>query len=799
MAREDQQKPEVSGAGGKRAPLWKRMLKAALWLALSAVILVAGIIGALVWKHKRIVGAKPGRLQTNVLPLELGRSVNPFIGTGGLPWVCGNNFPGAMVPLGMVRLGPETVSWLTGKRALNTSGYYYGDDHVLGFSHTRLNGTGATDGGHFLVAPALAAVDPKKFREGQTAKFSHSEEIASPGYYAVRLPELGTLVELTSTARVGVHRYTFSKSSTPHLLVDVSNALGGKRSREAEVRVLPDARELEGSVRTFGTFGSRYGGLRVCFVARFDQPFASFGTWTGDEFSANQSVANGDPVGADLSFTLTNQPESVTLKVAISYVSIANARANLVAETEGQSFDQILAEAKQAWEDRLSMIKIQGGTERQRTIFYTALFRAFQMPTLFNDVNGEYLGFDGKVHKAEGFQYFTDLSLWDTFRTTHPVYTLLAPNDHRDMIRSLLKMQEQGGWLPRWPSGRGYSNSMLGTPADIVIAEAYLKGVRDFDAEKAYEAMRKTALEPTPPGAAFSGREGVADYLKFGYCPSDRLDESVARTLEFAWADHAISLLAEALGKKDDADLFLKHSQFYRNLWNPHTQYFQPRDSQGNFFEPFKPLLLTYFDAKGKFTKAYVEGSALQWRWGAPHDAAGMISLFKNRECFVEELDAFFAKSDPTMGGWNPGPYYWHGNQPDIHAAYLFNEAGRPELTQKWSHWIMEHKYGDGHDGLDGNDDGGTLSAWYVLSALGLYPVAGTEKYELGSPLFEKAEVKLKDKALLVVAENASVDHSYVQKVWLNDTPLDRTWIRHSEIEKGGVLRFEMSAQPRQP
>jgi predicted alpha-1,2-mannosidase len=364
------------------------------------------------------------------------------------------------------------------------------------------------------------------------------------------------------------------------------------------------------------------------------------------------------------------------------------------------------------------------------------------------------------------------------------------------MVMSLVKMLEQGGWLPRWPAGHGYSNSMLGTPADIVIADSHLKGIRDFDVEEAYQAMRKTALAPTPPGAAFSGRAGVEDYVKYGYCPAGLMKTSVSRTLEFAWADYAISLLAEALGHQDDAALFRQHSLFYRNIWNPDTQYFQPRDAQGKFVEPFKPLLLTYRDRKGKFTKDYVEGSALQWRWAAPFDTPGLISLFKSRDYFVTELDNFFAKSDPAMATWSPGSYYWHGNEPDIHAAYLFNDAGRPDLTQKWARWIMGHKYSDGYNGLDGNDDAGTLSAWYVFSALGLYPVAGSDQYQLGSPLFEKAEVSLKDKPLVVIAENFAPDHPYVQEVRLNDARHDRTSIRHSEIEPGGVLRFVMGAEP---
>ena len=775
---------------------WKRLLKASLWLILIVVMSVTAFVGALVLKYNRVVGASPGKLQTRVKAGELGRRVNPFIGTGGIPWVCGHNFPGAMVPFGMVRLGPETVSMLTRKRALNTSGYYYGDDQVLGFSHTRLNGTGATDGGNFLVMPAIEPVQPKAYRKGQTTSFSHSEELASPGYYAVNLPKLGTLVELTATARVGIHRYTFSEGRTPHLLLDVMNALGGRKSHEGKLRVLPLANELEGTARTFGTFSARYGGIKVYFVARFDQPFASFSTWQNDTVFPNQTTAEGDGIGVDLSFETAKQPRVITVKLAISYVSIENARANLETEAGAKTFEQIVGEAQQAWEDKLSLVKIQGGTEKQKTIFYTALYRVFQMPTVFNDANGDYFGFDRKVHSASDFQYYTDLSLWDTFRTVHPLYTLIAPREQRDMIVSLIKMLEQGGWLPRWPSGNGYSNSMLGTPADIVVADTYLKGIKNFDVEQAYQAMRRTALAPTPPGAAFSGRQGVASYLQYGYCPAGLVERSVSRTLEFAWADDAISKLAKSLGHEEDAKLFDQHSKFYRNLWNTNTQYFQPRDAQGNFVEPFKPLLLTYMDREGKLTRDYVEGSALQWRWAAPFDTQGLISLFKSREFFVEELNRFFAKSDPAMATWSPGSYYWHGNEPDLPAAYLFNEAGRPDLTQKWARWIMDNKYGDGYDGLDGNDDAGTLSAWYVFSALGFYPIAGSDKYQLGTPMFERAEVKLKDKPLVIIAENVSTNHPYVHQVWLNDVPLDRTWIKHAEIEQGGVLRFSMSLEP---
>ncbi len=731
-------------------------------------------------------------LPASAAPGELGKHVKPFIGTGGVPYLCANNFPGATVPFGMVRLSPDTAS-SAGRRAANTSGYFYGDERILGFSHTRLSGTGAVDGGNFLVVPNVAPFTAEARRLGLNAKFSHDSETAFPGYYAVALAEPAVVAELTATSRVGLHRYTFSSGPAPHIQIHVTSVLGKGRSSEGEVRVLPETREVEGSVRTFGTFSSRHGGGKVYFVARFSRPFSAFGTWKGESFSPNQAATTGDYVGADLTIDNSGAPTAVELKLAISYVSLKNARANLESEAGAENFDAALTKAIQAWEEKLARIRIEGGTDEQQAIFYTALYRSFAMPTMFNDVNGEYLGFDGRVHHASGFTYYTDMSLWDTFRTTHPLYTMIAPQEQRDMVVSLVEMAKQGGYLPRWPSGAGYTNSMFGTPADMVIAETWLKGIRDFDVEAAYQAMRKTALGPTPPGAPFSGRKGIEEYLKYEYCPSDLMQQAVSRTLEYCYADHAISLLAEVLGHREDAALFAKHAQYYRNLWNPETQYFQPRDSHGSFVE-FRPLLLTYLDVAGKYTDDYVEGSALQWRWAVSFDAAGLISLYKSRDDFVRELEEFFAKSIPKVGV-QPNAYYWHGNQPDIYAAYLFNAAGRPDLTQKWVRWILDKKYGVKENGLDGNDDGGTLSAWYVLSSLGLYPTAGSDRYELASPLWKRAEIMLGQQRLVVAADNFAPDHPYVQKVWLNDVLLDRTWLKHGEIAPGGLLRFEMGAE----
>ena len=724
---------------------------------------------------------------------ELGRHVNVMIGTGSAAHLCGNNFPGATLPFGMVRLSPDTISSV-GRKASNTSGYFYSDPKLLGFSHTRLAGTGATDGGNFLVMPTNAE-SAKQHRAGLNLAYSHRDEVAFPGYYGLALPKLGVTAELTATHRVGVHRYTFPAEQAPRILIDVTSVLGRGTSKAGEVKILPDAGEVEGSVQTFGTFSKRYGGLKTYFVAKFSRPIDEFTTWTKDLESPGVTVASGDQVGVDLSFKKDASDATLILKLAISYVSTENARLNLLQEAGNSSFDDLLEAAVTRWEEKLSLIRVEGGTEDQLTIFLTGLYHSFQMPTAFNDVNGEYLGFDRKIHRVDGFRYFTDMSLWDTFRTVHPLYTLIAPIEQRDMVVSLLKMAEQGGYLPRWPSGGGYTGSMFGSPADMVIAESYLKGIRDFDAEEALKYMKKTALGPVPQGAPFSGRVGIEHYLKHEYCPGDLMKKSVASTIEYCYADHSIARLAEALGHREDAEFFNKHARFYQKLFNPETQFFQARNSDGTFQKEFQPEMLTYVDIGGKFTHAYVEGSAWQWRWGVPSDADEVIKLFKSRDDFVSELNQFFERA-PQGVSVIPNAYYWHGNQPDIYAAYLFNHAGRPELTQKWVRWIIENKYGVRENGIDGNDDGGTLSAWYVLSSLGIYPTAGTDRYELGSPIWSKAEVKILDKTLTIVADHSAPNHPYVQQVWLNDQSLDRTWIRHDEIVNGGTLRFAMGPEP---
>ena len=774
--------------------MFKKIVKGLL-LAAGVVILLGLISLTSLYTYFKYRNHQPfGELKTAFQPGKLGQNVIPFIGTGGYSWVCANNFPGASLPFSVVRLSPDTESSIFRKKAMNTSGYYYPDNRIMGFSHTRLSGTGATDGGHFRIIPATGENGWKDYMNGKFAEYKHADERAFPGYYAVRLQNPSVLVELTSTMRTGVHRYTFSGGKQPHLLLDICSILGDKKVEGGSVTLNPEKGELEGEVKTFGTFASRYGGIKVYFFARFDKSYSKSVIRDGLASLTDQLKGTGKNLGVD--FTFENTGQAIGLRLGISHVSIENARLNLDTETGGLTFESIVEAAKSKWEEKFALLEPEFDNDKVKTIFYTALYRSFQMPTLFQDVNGDYFGFDKKVHKAEGFNYYTDLSLWDTFRTLHPLYMLIAPKEQRDMLVSLVKMKEQGGFLPRWPSGNGYTGSMLGSPADMVISESYQKGIRDFDVKSAYEGMKFLALNPTPKGAHFGGRSGISEYNQYGYCPTDLMDKAVSRTLEYAWADHAIAVLADSLGFKEDAKLFYAHSGYYRNLWNPATRYFQSRDSKGNFSTLFNPLKLSYFDSNGKYTKDYVEGSALQWRFAVPYDPKGLISLFGGNESFVKELNDFFEKSDPVMSNWNPGSYYWHGNEPDIHSAYLFNEAGRPDLTQKWSGWILDNKYDVNPGGVDGNDDGATLSSWYLFASLGFYPIAGSDYYELGAPLFKNAVIHIGDKTLQITTKNYSSANRYVSNIWLNGKLVNGTRLKHSEIVGGGTLKFDMSQMP---
>lgn len=712
---------------------------------------------------------------------ELGQFVDPFVGTGGTFWTCGMLSPAATVPFGSVRLGPDT-SFVGGAYIFktNTSGYYYEQGHIKGFSHSRLSGTGAEDYSNFRVTPVSGKNKPA------VMPYSHSNETAAPGYYAVYLPTVGCLAEMTADVHSGVHRYSFFDSDDARLYIDVTSGAANSTSRDGFVSYDEKSGVIKGGCVLSGQFSGRFEGLPVYFAATADKPI-----------KACEISSEPTDCGIDLNFgSLRN--ESVELKIGVSFVSAENALLNLKAETDGLDFDAVRANAAEDWEKSLSLIRIGTADKEIKTVFYTALYHSMIMPTNFTDVNGEYLGFDKKVHVAEGYTYRTDMSLWDTCRTTHPLYTLIAHEIQNDSLNSLVEMAKAGiGVIPRWPMGAGYTGSMIGDAANIVITESYIKGFTDFDVEAAYEFMKYSSENAVEK----DGRGFVEEYNKYGYIPQDTegVNKSVSRTLEYAWEDSAISTLAAALGKTEDAARYYEKSMFYKNVFNPETKYFQARNSDGSFVRNFSPYITTFYDAVmiKKFADCYCEGSARQWRWNALQDIDGMISLFGSNEYFVSELEDFMKDASLTRAALDPGDGYWIGNQHDIHTPYLFANAGRADLTQKWVRWTLKNRFSSDINGLDGNDDGGTISAWYVFSALGFYPLAGTDKYWIGSPNVDSAEITLSNgKALKITAENQSDKNVYVSSVTLNGEALDGCYVTHSQLMNGGKLVFTMTNTP---
>ncbi|MDR1464397.1 MAG: GH92 family glycosyl hydrolase [Oscillospiraceae bacterium] len=723
-----------------------------------------------------------------------GQWVDPFIGTGGIPWASAMLFPGPTAPFGLVRLSPDTCfPFGVDLFRMADAGYHTAQTHLLGFSHTRLSGTGFRDLGHFRVTPAAGKPDPSK-RLRNPLPFSHDQETATAGYYAVQLPTIDCLAELTATDHVGVHRYTFYGAKDAHLLIDATSFLLSGRAEDGKVTVLPDSREVVGEGRVFTDASSRYGGLKGYFVARFDRPLDSYATWNADGSVLGRAESAGNDAGADLNFG-SIPGQTVTLQVGISFVSLENARENLEAEAgagaQVQSFDQIRAAAQANWDGWLSRIQTESGDDTVKTIFYTALYHSMIMPSNFTDVNGEYLGFGEEIGTADGFTYRTDMSLWDTFRTTHPLYLLIAPEIQRDSLKSLVRMARTGGALPRWPSGSGETGSMFGSPANMLISESYLKGLRDFEFGEAYEFMKKASDGPVPS----SGRDKIEEYNQYGYIPNEARNRSVSYTLEYAWADNSIALLADALGKPDEAAVYQAKAANYKNLFDPETKYFRPRAADGTW-QDFSPYITTFYNdilPIKRLAYGYDEGSARQWRWSVQQDPQELIRLLGGKDNFVKELNQFMQDAARSRAAIDPGSGYWQGNQHDIHAIYLFNDAGRPDLAQKWVRWALTERHSTDDDGLDGNDDGGTLSAWYVWSAIGLYPVAGSDRYWIGAPILGKATLNLGGgKVLTITAANQSAKNCYVQSVTLDGVRLTEPFLTHSQIADGGTLAFVM-------
>lgn len=717
--------------------------------------------------------------------------VDPFVGSGGRGFGYGSTVVGAVAPFGMVRLSPDTMLASGAVPFHHFSGYHYDDTMIRGFSHLHFHGTGAQGYGNLLMMP-VAGFTPAKMRAaGYRSPFAKSSEVAKPGYYSARLGNGDILAELTTTGRVGVHRYTFPQgSSGAAVILDAGYMIHDTIARDIRLTIDPNRRTLIGTHRADGGLS---GPFTLYWHIEFDQPLKAYGTWRGSEL-ANGATTLDAPEGgggAYLEFDITDGGV-VQFRVGLSMVDAAGATSNLQSEAPTFDFDAIRTQTAARWDEMLGRIKIAEEDPALVSRFYTAAYQALITPTIYSDADGRYRGFDGQVHVADDFDYYSDLSLWDTFRTLHPWLTLVYPEVQRDIIVSLLKMYEQDGFLPIWPVASRDSGTMIGASAELVIADSYVKGLRNYDTALAYEAVTRSGREPRPDGSSSPGRRHVNEYLELGYVPYENDESSTSMTLEYAASDGALSQFAQAYGRPDDAAEFAARAQTYRNHWDPTTKFFRPKWKDGSFKEPFDDL---------EWGVDYREATAWQYLWYVPHDPQGLIELFGGKESFVAELEEFFEVSAEEHANLTPlerlayRNYYWAGNEPDIHTAYLFNDAGRPDLAGKWARWALDVPFGNGPDGLPGNDDCGTMATWYLFTSLGFYPVPGYDTYYVGTPLYDAAEIQLADGSFRILAPGAGPTNVVPNEPTLDGRALSEYRFRHTDIMDGGELRVRMTPE----
>lgn len=719
-----------------------------------------------------------------------------FIGSGGFAYAFGSAFPGAAAPQGLAKVGPDTKGPWGTVNFLHFSGYWYNDDTIQGFSHLHLQGTGATDYGILSVMPSDGFDASRTTRDGYGSTFAKKSESATPGLYAVTLDRGNIHAELTATPHGAHHRYTYPKGATAaHIIVDLGHHLESGTVNGIDFTLDPATNTVTGKLHSMGGMSKGFGGYDLFFAGRTRSAWKASQVWSKGVAPAPGTTATGEDAGFDLLFDPAQGP--VELQLGLSLVSVAEATANLAAELPAWDFDATAKKTAAAWDALTGRVKVTGGTAAQRDQMSAALYHAFLMPTVMSDVDGGYLGMDAQLHTATGFRYVTDMSLWDTYRTLHPLYALIAPVEALDSVKSLHEKAKQGGFFPKWPIATGEAGTMIGASAEIVVAEAWLKGIKGFDAEGAYQTLRAAAMDPVAPKGGRGGREQVEDYMKLGYVPAT-VGGSVSRSTEFACDDLALADLAAGLGHASDAAALRKRATGYHALFDATTGFLWAKNPDGTF-------LSTVHDDPTAFQEEFTEANAWQSLWLVQRDADGIATLLGGREKAVEKLSQLF---DLTKADWDQldtsdplksagqRPYYWAGNEGDMHAAYLFAAFGRPDLTQKWVAWARENLFGPGAEGLPGNDDGGTMSAWYIWSSLGFYPIAGSDRYVVGTPLFPHAEIAVTGGTFTVEADGVDADHIYVQSVELDGKALTKPELVHSDLKAGGSLHFKMGNAP---
>ena len=744
-----------------------------------------------------LIGAPAAaRPETTPSPYD---AVDPMIGTGG----AGHTFPGAVAPFGMVQLSPDTDTTCTIRECYDhAAGYHYEDGTIQGFSHTHFSGAGHSDLADFSVMAVSGDVVPLEPgsasdpASGYRSRFDHASERAAPGYYAVTLQDYGVRAEMTAGTRIGVHRYTFPQDKAAHLVFDLRTSLYNYPGKVlwSSLRQRDD-RTITGCRQTRGWAPDR----KLCFAMRFSAPptaqrfvdtekdvaYRGFqGPGRGTDAVA---FKEGRALVAQLDFGQLADPLEV--KVAISSVDEEGALSNLASEPG--DFDAIRDQTARRWKDALDVLDIDA-PPAMRTSLYTALYHALLAPSIAGDADGRYRGTDNQVHKADGFAFRSTFSLWDTFRAQQPLLTLVQPEEvNAGIVRSLIASRQDSpfGILPVWQFQGRETWTMIGYHAVPVIADAYLKGIRGFDADAALDAMVASA--------SYGPYGDLSDYMKLGYVPIDREPEAASKTVEYAYDDWAIARMAAAMGKKDIAARFSERAHNWRNSFDPETGFVRARKSDGAFRTPFDPTAINY-------GSDYTEGNAWQYSWFVPQDQAALFAAMGGDEAVVAKLDAMFefdnSKLDYSHAEDIAGliGQYIHGNEPSHHVAYLYDHAGAPWKTQERLKQIVDSQYKPTPDGLSGNDDLGQMSAWLVFTALGFYPVTpGSLQYAIGRPFVERAVLDLPNGGrFTVIADHMDEGHPYVGEVRLNGKRLDRSYISHDEIMGGGTLRFTMQAKP---
>lgn len=719
--------------------------------------------------------------------------VNPMMGSAGN----GNVIPVSSVPFGMVQVGPDT--------RVRGSGYHYDDTRILGFSHFHKSGGGCSDYLDILFQPVpgfLWKEDTTYPAEGFAFDFSHADERATPGNYNVTMSQSEVSVSLTATPRCAFHRYLFSEKGTNHVAIDLKHgAMGGctivpednyDTVKVSNIRIVND-HTIEGSRISIGQAREAH----AYFYAVFSKPFSAGSLYRDRQKIEDVSLAEGTDIRLVLSFNFEDENE-LFVKVGISTVSTEGAKKNLEQEIPEWNFSAVKKQAQEAWNKELSKIEIETVSAKQREIFYSSLYFTKMYPMLWMDVDGHYRGADHQIHKAEGFNYYGGhMGFWDTYRASYPLLTITNPDVANDIIRTCLAFYNDCGQLPVLPVFGNESYQMTGLHVMQFIADCYYKGIRNYDAEAVYAAMKSTMMRDT---TGFSMRyfTGLKNYKKFGYVPADLEMEATARTLDYAYNDWGIAQMAKMLGKVDDYDYFIKRAGSYKNVFDSTTGFMRGKLADGSWREPFDPF------ASSHRRDDFCEGNSWQWTFSVPHDVAGLALLYGGNDKLCAKLDSYFT-APSHLTGQDPSDdisgfigQYSHGNEPVHHNIYLYSYLGQPWKTQKYVHQVLTTLYDNTPDGICGNEDTGQMSAWYVLSSLGFYPACpGNGTYVIASPSYKKATIHLPDgRQLVLITQNLSDQNIYIRSVTMNGKPYPKVDFRHEDLIKGGELVFEMGPDP---